>query len=85
MYSTTITGSEPVDHAGEAREHSLLFEQHIINKYGKDLYAEQLIGLFDRFFQSEINNVRMLHDEISKSGKLMTKTLSRLEEFVPKS
>lgn len=73
------------DSFSEATEQAFMFEEHIINKYGKETYSEVLVLLLDRLFRGETQRIVKLKAEISDSERLMEITLKNLELIVPEA
>lgn len=80
--------NEPIvnkDPFSEAREQAFMFEDHVINKYGKEAYSTVLVLLLDRLFRSETERIMMLKEQILDSERLMEITLKNLEQIVPEA
>lgn len=73
------------DPFSEAREQAFMFEEHIINKYGKEAYSEVLVLLLDRLFRAETERIVTLKEQILDSERLMEITLKNLEIIVPEA
>lgn len=85
MYHTTDTRPHPISHPDEEiRDHALIFEEHILHKYGKDLYTETLMFLLDRLIKGEIAKIERLKTEIQDSQEFVKRALQSIQSLTVK-